>query len=141
LGDGVLATVNTAPVYQSTMTDIFAVRSERQRKVVVGALLVYVALFVADLSTANELVGPLSDLLIGVLVLAACVVGTQRINRARNTEPIAAVTVTALGIAGVSIFYQGLAGLALVPQIALIDLAGSMALLVAVGLYFYEQYA
>jgi hypothetical protein len=123
------------------MTDIFAVRSERQRKVVVGALLVYVALFVADLSTQNQLVGPLSDLLIGVLVLAACVVGTQRINRARNTEAIAAVTVAALGIAGVSIGYQGLAGLFdSVPRIVLIDTVGSIALLVAIGLYFYEQY-
>ncbi|ACV49298.1 MULTISPECIES: hypothetical protein [Halomicrobium] len=123
------------------MTDIFAIRSQRQRQIVVGALLVYVALFVTELSTTNPYAGPLSDLLIGVLVLLACGVGTRRISRARETEPVAVALVATLGIAGLSIAYQGLAGFELVPQMRSIDTVGSFALLVAVGLYFYDQYA
>jgi len=122
------------------MTDIFAIRTPTQRRLVVGALLVYVALFAADLTTEAPLAGPISDLLVSVLVLAACVVGIQRINR-DGASTLTKLTVAALGLAGVSIGYEGLAKLDVVAQIPALEAAGSLALLVALGLYFYENYA
>lgn len=123
------------------MTDIFAIRTGRQRQIVIGALVVYVALFVADLSTGNRLAAAGSDLVVGLLVLSACGVGIGRIDRASETDPIAVGTVAALAIAGLSIGYEGLATLDIVASVPAIETAGSIALLVALGLYFYEQYA
>lgn len=123
------------------MKDLFSIRSGRQRTVVVGALLVYVALFVTELSTGNEFAGAVSDLLIGALVLTASVVIARRAGRAGNTALITMVTVATLTISGLSIGYQGLARLDLVTPVAAIEFAGSLALLVAVALYFYDQYA
>jgi len=100
-----------------------------------------VALFVTDLTTNTPYVGPASDLLVAALVLAACVVGVQRISRAADATVITMVTVAALALAGVSIGYEGLAKLDVVPAIPALEAAGSIALLVVLGLYFYEQYA
>jgi hypothetical protein len=123
------------------MTDIFAIRTPRQRQIVIGALLVYVALFGADLSTGSRLAGAGSDLIVSLLVLAACGVGSSRVSRASETDAIAVGTIAALGIAGLSIGYEGLASLDLVPMIPALETAGSLALLVALGLYFYQNYA
>jgi len=123
------------------MTDIFAIRGGTQRRIVVGALLVYVALFVADLSTDAPYVGPASDLLVAALVLAACVVGLRRISEASDATVVTTITVAALALAGVSIGYEGLSKLEVVPPLPAFETAGSLALLAVLGLYFYENYA
>lgn len=129
------------PDHETGMTDIFEIRTPTQRRIVVGALLVYAALFVTNLTTDVALASPASDLVVAALVLAACVVGARRIRQANDATPITTATVAALALAGVSIGYEGLAKLDLVAPIPALEAAGSLALLAVIGLYFYEQYA
>ena len=121
------------------MTDLLAINSETQRRIVVGALLVYVALFLINLSTGNQLASAGADLLIGALVLAASVVGYRRVTRSSADEPVVLVIVSVLSIAGLSSIYQGLTTLDLVRPLPIFEAVGSIALLVAVVLYVYQQ--
>jgi len=121
------------------MTDLLAINSETQRRIVVGALLVYVALFLINLLTGNQLAGAGADLLIGALVLAASVVGYRRVTRSSADEPVVLAIISVLSIAGLSSIYQGLTTLDLVRPLPIFEAVGSIALLVAVVLYVYQQ--
>ena len=121
------------------MTDLLAINSETQRRIVVGALLVYVALFLINLLTGNQLASAGADLLIGALVLAASVVGYRRVTRSSADEPVVLAIISVLSIAGLSSIYQGLTTLDLVRPLPIFEAVGSIALLVAVVLYVYQQ--
>ncbi|PSP93624.1 hypothetical protein BRC91_08490 [Halobacteriales archaeon QS_4_62_28] len=121
------------------MTDLLAINSETQRRIVVGALLVYVALFLINLLTGNRLASAGADLLIGALVLAASVVGYRRVTRSSADEPVVLAIISVLSIAGLSSIYQGLTTLDLVRPLPIFEAVGSIALLVAVVLYVYQQ--
>jgi len=121
------------------MTDLLAINSETQRRIVVGALLVYVALFLINLLTGNPLASAGADLLIGALVLTASVVGYRRVTRSSADEPVVLAIISVLSIAGLSSIYQGLTTLDLVRPLPIFEAVGSIALLVAVVLYVYQQ--
>jgi lysylphosphatidylglycerol synthetase-like protein (DUF2156 family) len=121
------------------MTDALAITSERQRQIVFAALLAYVALFVASLSTGSPLASAGADLLIGLLVLAAGVVGYRRAAGSGEADPVMLTIITSLLIAGLTSIYGALATLSLVQPVPVVETLGSIALIVAVVLYFFSQ--
>ncbi len=122
------------------MADPFDVATPTQRRIVLTALVAYVALFVVQLVTGNSLATAAADLLLMALVLPASVVVLRRATAGSTTDGTAVAVGVAFLVAGLTIGYEGLSALELVPPNATVSLIGSVALLVALVLYLYRNF-
>ena len=114
-------------------------RSGRQRLVVLAVLGAYFALFAFDLITDTPAASAAADLLIAALITPLSVYGLVGVASQRPVEPAGIAMWGAGLVAGVSVAYEGLAGFDLVPRVTAIEALGSLALLLALGLYLYRR--
>lgn len=121
------------------MADPFDVTTPTQRRIVLGALLVYAVLFVVQLVTGNVLAQAAADLLLAALVIPMSVYAIRRATDQRTTDQLAVVTGVAFLVAGLTIGYEGLATLGVVPVNVAISGLGTVALLAAFVLYIYQR--
>jgi hypothetical protein len=120
------------------MDDPFAVRTAKQRRTLIAALVVYGTLFVIELATGNKFAAGGADLLVAVLVLPASVIVLKRARRGEQ-DTVAIAAAAAFSLAGVAIGYEGLATLGVLTRIVEIELLGSLALLAAIALYLISK--
>ena len=121
------------------MADPFDVATPTQRRIVLAALVAYVALFAFELATGSVLAAAAADLLLAALVIPASVVATRRATRRGATDRLAVATAVAFLVAGLTIGYEGLATLELVPVVPAVELVGTLALLAAFVLYLSRR--
>lgn len=121
------------------MTDPFAITSTNQRRVLFGAILLYAGLFVAELATDNRLTAAGADLLLALIVVPASVVVMRRATSDRSTDVLAVLIAVAFLVAGLSVGYEGVVTLELVPAVFAFEMIGSVALLTALLLYLYRS--
>lgn len=121
------------------MADPFDITTPTQRRVVLGALVLYAVLFVVQLVTGNPLAQAAADLLLAGLVIPMSVYAIRRATDQRRTDQLAVVTGVAFLFAGLTIGYEGLATLGVVPANATISILGTVALLAAFALYLYQR--
>lgn len=119
------------------MADPFDLESDRQRRAVLGALALYVALFVVELTTGNTVAAAAADLLLATLVIAGSAFGLSRATGSGETDARVVATVVAFFVAGVTIAYEGLATLGALPQSDIVQGVGNVALLAGLLLYFF----
>jgi hypothetical protein len=120
------------------MNDPFAVRTPKQRRTLIAALVVYGTLFVIELATGNKFAAGGADLLVALLVLPASVIVVKRARRGEQ-DTLAIATAAAFTVAGVAIGYEGLATLGVLPRYLGVELLGSLSLLAAIGLYLISK--
>ncbi|SFS02121.1 hypothetical protein SAMN05216559_2601 [Halomicrobium zhouii] len=121
------------------MADPFDIETPTQRRIILAALVVYLALFLIQYVTGSVLATAAADLLLAALVIPASVYVIQRARDRRETNILAVVTGVAFLVAGVTIGYEGLATLEIVPVNGAISLLGTVALLAAFVLYLYQR--
>jgi divalent metal cation (Fe/Co/Zn/Cd) transporter len=121
------------------MADPFDITSPTQRRVLVVALGVYVALIVLQLFTDDVLFGAAADLLLAALVVPMGAIVIRRATSGRTTDWAAVATAVAFLVAGLTIGYGGLGRLEPVPYAAAVSNVGSVALLAAFLLYVYQR--
>lgn len=114
-------------------------RSGRQRLVVLAVLGAYFALFVVDVVLDVPRAGSVADLLIAALITPLSVYGLVGVASQRPVDPAGVAMWGAGLVAGVSVAYEGLAGFDIVPRVTAIEALGSLALLVALGLYVLRR--
>lgn len=121
------------------MADPFDVTTPTQRRLILAALAAYVVLFVVQLTTGNVLAEAAADLLLAAIVIPMSVLAIRRATERETNDVLAVVTAGAFLLAGLTIGYEGLATLELVPQSAVISSIGTVALLAAFALYLYQR--
>lgn len=121
------------------MTDPFDVTTPTQRRIILGALVVYGVLFVLQLATDNALVTAAADLLLAVLVIPMSVYAIRQGTQRRETDWLTVATGNAFLVAGLTIGYEGLATLGVVPVSAAISVLGTVSLLLGFVLYLYQR--
>lgn len=121
------------------MADPFDITTPAQRRIVLVGLAAYVVLFALQLTTGNVLAEAGADLLLALLVIPMSVVAIRRATEQRTTDRLAVATAGAFLVAGLTIGYEGLAALELVPINAAISTLGTVALLAALVLYLYQR--
>ncbi|MCU4801038.1 hypothetical protein OB920_11725 [Halobacteria archaeon HArc-gm2] len=121
------------------MADPFDIETPTQRRIILAALVVYLALFLVQYVTGSDLATAAADLLLAALVVPASVYVIQRAREQRETDQLAVVTGAAFLVAGLTIGYEGLATLGVVPVNAAVSLLGTVALLAAFVLYLYQR--
>jgi uncharacterized membrane protein len=121
------------------MADPFDIETSTQRRIVLAALVAYLALFLVQFVTGSDLATAAADLLLAALVVPASVYVIQRAREQRETDQLAVVTGAAFLVAGLTIGYEGLATLGVVPVNSVISLLGTVALLAAFVLYLYQR--
>lgn len=121
------------------MADPFDVATPTQRRIVMAALVTYVVLFVVQLATGNVLAEAGADLLLAVLVIPTSAVVVRRATAGETTDRLAIAIAVAFLAAGVTIGYEGLATLELVPANAAVATLGTISLLIAFVLYLYRR--
>ena len=122
------------------MTDPFELRTTAQRAFVLAAVLAYFVLFAVDVATTTPTAGALSDVVVAALAVPASIVVARRAIAAEPVDWIALVAAIAFLVAGIGIGYGGLAALLEWRTILVLDAVGSLALLIALGLYLYHSY-
>lgn len=118
------------------MADAFDFTSSTQRRVVMGVLLVYILLFVVELATGSVLAAAGADLLLAVLAIPGSVLVASRVLGREEPDWLVLGAAVAFFVAGVTIGYEGLATLGLLPTVAVVEFVGTLALLAALVLYF-----
>lgn len=121
------------------MADPFDIATPKQRRIVLVALAAYAVLFVLQLVTGNVLAEAAADLLLAGLVVPMSVYAIRRATDRRTTDRLAVATGLAFLVAGLTIGYEGLAALELVPPNAVISWLGTVALVAALVLYLYQR--
>jgi len=121
------------------MADPFDIETSTQRRIVLAALVAYLALFLVQFVTGSDLATAAAALLLAALVVPASVYVIQRAREQRETDQLAVVTGAAFLVAGLTIGYEGLATLGVVPVNSVISLLGTVALLAAFVLYLYQR--
>lgn len=121
------------------MADPFDITTPSQRRIVLAALAVYAVLFVLEIATGNPLAAAAADLLLAVLVIPASALVVRRATGGRTTDTVAVAAAVAFFVAGVTIGYEGLATLELVPRLATVEMVGTLALLAAFVLYLVHR--
>lgn len=121
------------------MADPFDIETPTQRRIILAALVVYLALFLLQYVTGSDLATAAADLLLGALVVPASVYVIQRAREQRATDQLAVVTGAAFLVAGLTIGYEGLATLGVVPVNDAVSLFGTVALLGGFVLYLYQR--
>lgn len=121
------------------MADPFDIQTPTQRRVILIALAAYVLLFAVQLATGNVLAVAGADLLLALLVIPISAFAIRRATSQRTTDWLAVATGLAFLIAGVTIGYEGLATLELVPPSATVSTLGTIALIAAFLLYLYQR--
>lgn len=123
------------------MSDPFAVRTTEQQVAVFVAILAYFALFALEITTGNPTYASYGDLVIAALAIPASIVIARRATADEETDTLPLVAGVSFLIAGLGVGYGGLAALTDLPAIGVLELVGSLALIVAVVLYLYYSWS
>jgi hypothetical protein len=120
--------------------DVHAVLTSRRTRIgfLLGALLVYAGLMGYGAFAGSSTAFALAQVEVGVVLVGAVGFGVAVKSVRTNLQTLAAAGYL---VAGLLIGYNGLASLGTVPSVPILNPAGDVALLLALGAYFYQQRA